>query len=49
MFCPWKNLIDDPCGCSNEKARIIGRVDYDKEFIDGDEEQVASHIDKIVE
>jgi hypothetical protein len=48
MFCPWKNLIDDPCGCSNEKARIIGRVDYDKEFIDGDEEQVASHIDKIV-
>lgn len=47
-YCPWQHLDDDPCGCSKDKARILGKVNYEKEFIDGDEAEVAAHLESLV-
>lgn len=50
MFCPWRYLADDdPCGCSQQKQILIGKIDYDKVVIDGDEDTLLAYVDEIVE
>jgi hypothetical protein len=29
MFCPWRGLENDPCGCSNQKAELLETSDTD--------------------
>lgn len=50
MFCPWRYLgDDDPCGCSQQKRVMIGKVDYERTVTEGDEETLLAYIDTIVE
>jgi hypothetical protein len=29
MYCPWRGLENDPCGCSNQKAELLETSDTD--------------------
>lgn len=50
MFCPWRYQgEDDPCGCSQQKPMLIGKVDYDMNVIDGEKETVLAYVDQIQE
>ena len=50
MFCPWRYYgDDDPCGCSQQKPMLVGKVDYDMNVIDGEEETVLAYVEQIQE
>lgn len=42
MYCPWKHLDDDPCGCSKIKATMVGT--YKDGEIDGDIATVEEYL-----
>lgn len=49
-FCPWRYQgDDDPCGCSQQKRIMIGKVDYERTVIEGDEETLLAYVEEIVE
>ena len=50
LFCPWRYMgEDDPCGCSQQKRMMIGKVDYERTVIEGDEETLLAYVDEIVD
>ena len=50
MFCPWRYQgDDDPCGCSQQRPMLIGKVDYDMNVLEGEEETVLAYVDQIQE
>ena len=37
LFCPWASLVDDPCGCSEDKSKVIAtfcddELNFDDEY-----------------
>ena len=40
LFCPWKDMSVDVCGCSTLKVRVVGRVSLDNEYVSGDKEEL---------
>lgn len=50
LYCPWRYMRDDdPCGCSQQKRMMLGKVDYERTVIEGDEETLLAYVDEIVE
>ena len=44
MFCPWRYLEDDPCGCSKEKPMKIGWWSPKTDEFGGDEDTIKAYL-----
>lgn len=42
LYCPWRYEDDDPCGCSKDTFRKIGKWSKKKGVIEGDETEVLT-------
>lgn len=48
LFCPWSSLIDDPCGCSDEKSSLLATyTEGDLKIEDGYDKMVKQIIQEI--
>lgn len=49
MYCPWRFMSeeDDPCGCSRERRVCVGKVGFDGEVVEGDEDTLMAYVNLI--